>query len=209
MDGFQVLVLHAWLMWVGMGLCMPLGLILIRFLRTVRQKGDTTLGAHIFRGHMLLQGLGLMSAIAGGALVLARFGTSGLAHPHGRLGVALLIAPFLTALLGIFRPNLGASWRRGLWFAAHWTLGTSTVVLAFIEIFIGMHIYELITSKSLFRLNVGFAVQIAVMAFVYLAQDRWAYMQQVQWSLPTTSGTPSPASKQGEAAAATTVAQAP
>ena len=187
MDDIHIIVLHALLMWAGMGLCMPLGLILIRFLRATRQEGNTSLSNRIAKAHMLLQGVGLLLALAGGGLAIANFGAAGLAHTHGRLGLALLIAPFLTALLGIFRPDLGASWRRGLWYIAHWTLGTSTVVLAFLNIFIGMHVFELITATSLFRLNVAFSVQLALMAFIYLAQDRWAYMRQVQWSLPTKS----------------------
>ncbi|MCO5572976.1 hypothetical protein L7F22_026738 [Adiantum nelumboides] len=82
------------------------------------------------------------------------------------------------------RPEVGAGRKRGLWYAAHWVLGTGTVVLACLNIFIGLHVYELITATNLPGVNVAFSVQVALMALLYLAQDRWAYLRQVQWALP-------------------------
>ncbi|MCO5609710.1 hypothetical protein L7F22_063942 [Adiantum nelumboides] len=177
MDHLQVIVLHGVLMWLGMGLCMPLGIILIHFLRTAGQEGNTALSGRIARGHVAVQSVGLL-------LALSNFGVVGLGHTHGRLGVALLLAPLMAAFLGMVRPEVGAGRKRGLWYAAHWLLGTGTVVLACLNIFIGLHVYELISATSLLGVNVAFSVQVALMALLYLSQDRWAYLRQVQWALP-------------------------
>ncbi|MCO5610010.1 hypothetical protein L7F22_064245 [Adiantum nelumboides] len=167
-----------------MGLCMPLGLILIRYLKNARLEGNTLLSGCIARGHIALQSVGLLVALGGGGLALVKFGAMGLAHTHGRLGVALLLAPLLAAFLSTVRPKVGAERKRGLWYATHWLLGTGTVVLACLNVFIGLQVYELISARSLFFINVAFAVQVALMVLLYLAQDRWAYLSQVQWALP-------------------------
>ncbi|MCO5609711.1 hypothetical protein L7F22_063943 [Adiantum nelumboides] len=184
MDHLQVIVLHGVLMWLGMGLCMPLSLILIRFLRTARQEGNTGLSGRIARGHIAVQSVGLLLDFGGGALALSNFGVVGLGHTHGRLGVALLLAPLMAAFLGMVRPEVGARQMRGLWYAAHWLLGTGTVVLTCLNIFIGLRVYELISATSLVGVNVVFFVQVALMALLYLSQNRWAYLRQVEWVLP-------------------------
>ncbi|MCO5609712.1 hypothetical protein L7F22_063944 [Adiantum nelumboides] len=179
MDHLQVIVLHGVLMWLGMGLCMPLGLILIRFVRTACQERNTALS-----GRIAVQSMGLLLALGDGALALRNFGAVGLGHTHGRLGVALLLAPLLAAFLGMVRLEVGAGRMRGLWYVAHWLLGAGTVVLACLNIFIGLRVYELISATSLVGVNVAFFVQVALMALLYLSQDRWAYLRQVQWALP-------------------------
>jgi hypothetical protein len=67
---------------------------------------------------------------------------------------------------------------RPLWYAAHWLVGTGAVVLGFINIFIGMHVYELLSGKSLRTVNILFAIQLGVLAVIYLAQDRWQYLRE-------------------------------
>ncbi|MCO5572985.1 hypothetical protein L7F22_026747 [Adiantum nelumboides] len=61
-------------------------------------------------------------------------------------------------------------------------VGMGMVVLACLNIFIELHVYELITATSLLGVNVAFSVQVALMALLYLAQDK--YVRQVQWALP-------------------------
>ena len=67
---------------------------------------------------------------------------------------------------------------RPLWYAAHWLVGTGAVVLGFINIFIGMHVYEIISGKSLRTVNILFAIELGVLGVIYLAQDRWQYLRE-------------------------------
>lgn len=48
--------------------------------------------------------------------------------------------------------------------------------MGFINIFIGMYLYEQITSKNIKGLNVAFATQIGIMGLIYMSQDRWQYL---------------------------------
>jgi hypothetical protein len=65
---------------------------------------------------------------------------------------------------------------RSIWYATHWLFGTAGVLLGFYNIYTGLHAYELMSGKSLRTINILFSIQLAVVAFLYLAQDRWQYL---------------------------------
>jgi hypothetical protein len=66
---------------------------------------------------------------------------------------------------------------RPAWFAAHWLTGTGGVLLGFYNIYTGLHAYEIMSGKSLRTLNILFSIQLSFVAFVYLTQDRWQYLE--------------------------------
>ncbi|MCO5572980.1 hypothetical protein L7F22_026742 [Adiantum nelumboides] len=136
------------------------------------------------RGFIIVQSVGLLLDLGDGALALSKFRVVGLGHTHGRMGVALLLALVQAIFMGVVSSEIGARLKRGLWYTAHWLLGMGTMVLACLNIFIGLQVYKLITATSLLGVNVAFFVQVALMVLLYLAQDRWAYLGQVQWALP-------------------------
>lgn len=93
---------------------------------------------------------------------------------------------------------------RPLWYAAHWLVGTGAVVLGFINIFIGMHVYELVSGTSLRTFNILFAIELGVLGVIYLSQDRWQYLREQG----TLSKTVTPMYSQPHAAAKATDADA-
>lgn len=50
--------------------------------------------------------------------------------------------------------------------------------MGFYNIYTGMHAYELMSGKSLRTINILFSIQLAVVAFIYLTQDRWQYYEE-------------------------------
>lgn len=65
---------------------------------------------------------------------------------------------------------------RPIWYAIHWVLGTGSFVLCIVNIYLGMRMWETITKESIRTLNIIFSVQVALITFVYLMQDRWDYL---------------------------------
>ncbi|KAK1321760.1 hypothetical protein QJS10_CPA03g00636 [Acorus calamus] len=67
---------------------------------------------------------------------------------------------------------------RSLWYFVHWFLGTGVSIVAIINIYIGLHGYQTKTSRSTRTWSILFTVEIAILAFVYLFQDRYDYMKK-------------------------------
>jgi len=166
--------IHAWLMWIGMGFLMPLAIILVRFSKRARERGDLETVRKLVYAHEFIQICAVCAVIASASVAFTKFDNK-FAHTHERLGLSLWICVWIAPLLGIFRPKHGAKIRTA-WYAAHWIFGTGAVVLGFINIFIGMYLYEQITSKNIKGLNVAFATQIGIMGLIYMSQDRWQYL---------------------------------
>ncbi|KAH7436424.1 hypothetical protein KP509_05G019600 [Ceratopteris richardii] len=182
----DVFKIHGMLMWSSMGFLMPLAIIVVRFLRGLRKDGGATpweasIIKRVAQAHIVLQIAAVVIAWVGGGMALVHLGPRpALLHTHGRLGLSLLSASFVNALLGLLRPKLKAKWKRGLWYFLHWMFETCIVILSMMEILLGTHVYEIVTKKSLRPLNIAFTFQIAIMSFIYLAHDRWSYFRHVQ-----------------------------
>ncbi|KAH7436423.1 hypothetical protein KP509_05G019500 [Ceratopteris richardii] len=162
-------------MWLSMGFLMPLGIILVRFLRGLRKDGSATaseasITKRVAQAHIVLQIAAVVIAWVGGGIALVHLGPRpGLLHTHDRLGLSLLSASFINAAMALLRPKLEVKWKRGLWYFFHWMFGTCIVILSMMEILLGTHVYEIVTKKSLKPLNIAFAFQIAIMSFICLA----------------------------------------
>ncbi|KAF1876697.1 hypothetical protein Lal_00031509 [Lupinus albus] len=95
---------------------------------------------------------------------------------HQRLGVALYGIIWLQVLVGIFRPQRGSK-RRSLWFFAHWMLGIAVSILGILNVYIGLEAYKQKTSKDIRIWNILFTIQISLVVFFYLFQEKWVYIQ--------------------------------
>lgn len=64
------------------------------------------------------------------------------------------------------------------WYALHWLLGTAAVFLGFLDAYMGLKVYEIVTSHggSMQLLNLLLSLQVCVIAIIYLMQDRWQYL---------------------------------
>lgn len=175
---------HGFLMWASMGFCMPVGILIVRMTKSAMKRGDSSRRIRILvYSHTGIQSIGVILSVAGGAVALANFGKE-FRYTHERLGLSLFILAWTMPILGALRPNRGHPFRQ-FWYALHWLIGTATVILGFINIYIGLHVYELISSSSLRTWNILFSIQLSVMGLIYLAQDRWEYLQdQGQYTKP-------------------------
>lgn len=168
---------HGFLMWASIGFCMPLGILIVRMMKGALKRGESTRKLQILvNSHICIQVVGVCLSVAGGVVALTKFGKE-FPFTHERLGLSLLIAAWSMPIIGFLRPDRGQP-VRPFWYGLHWLVGTATVILGFINIYIGMHVYELISSKSLRTWNILFSIQLSVMGLIYLAQDRWGYLQE-------------------------------
>ena len=67
---------------------------------------------------------------------------------------------------------------RPAWYAAHWLFGTAGVLLGFYNIYTGLTAYEHMSGRSQRTLNILFSIQLSVVAFIYLTQDRFQYFKE-------------------------------
>ena len=77
-----------------------------------------------------------------------------------------------------------------MWYGIHWLFGIGSIIVSILNIYMGMDFLESQTNKSIHNFKVGLSIQIAFMAMVYLAQDRWGYMLQQGRRNVTTSISP-------------------
>ncbi|KAH7351926.1 hypothetical protein KP509_19G020600 [Ceratopteris richardii] len=163
---------HGFFMYVPFGIIMPGALIVARFMQYYRRRlGDGhLLPRRLFYAHATLQVLALLVLIAGGAYSFKYFKV-GTKHTHQRLGYTLWGLVIAQFLMSINRPPLGSG-RRLQWYTLHWLIGTSTVILGFYDIYVGMTLWERATNKSIKKFNIAFSVQVSLITLVYLLQDR-------------------------------------
>ncbi|MQL90801.1 hypothetical protein Taro_023414 [Colocasia esculenta] len=112
-----------------------------------------------------------------GAVHAAKNFENAFSNSHQRMGLALFALLCLQPFTGIFRPHRGAKGRT-LWFFVHWFMGTGLCVLAIVTIYFGLHAYQVKTQRSTKIWTVLFTAEVSAIAFVYLLQDRWDYMQK-------------------------------
>ena len=64
-----------------------------------------------------------------------------------------------------------------MWFFVHWIIGTAVSLLGVINVYLGLQAYQEKTSRSIRTWNILFTVQISLMVFFYLLQEKWVYIQ--------------------------------
>uniref|UniRef100_K7L9Z4 Cytochrome b561 domain-containing protein n=1 Tax=Glycine max TaxID=3847 RepID=K7L9Z4_SOYBN len=167
---FQI-TLHGFLLWASMGFLMPVGILAIRL--SNREKNPKR-HRILFYVHSILQMIAVLLATAGAIMSIKNFNNL-FNNSHQRLGVALYGVIWLQVLLGIFRPQRGS--KRSVWFFAHWILGTAVTFLGVLNVYLGLGAYHQKTSKGIKIWNILFTVQISLIVFFYLFQEKWVYIQ--------------------------------
>ncbi|KHM99641.1 hypothetical protein glysoja_006484 [Glycine soja] len=167
---FQI-TLHGFLLWASMGFLMPVGILAIRL--SNREKNPKR-HRILFYVHSILQAISDYIATAGAIMSIKNFNNL-FNNSHQRLGVALYGVIWLQVLLGIFRPQRGS--KRSVWFFAHWILGTAVTFLGVLNVYLGLGAYHQKTSKGIKIWNILFTVQISLIVFFYLFQEKWVYIQ--------------------------------
>ncbi|MED6167742.1 hypothetical protein PIB30_005710 [Stylosanthes scabra] len=168
---FEIRV-HGFLLWASMGLLMPFAILAIR--QGNREHNPKRL-RFIFYLHAILEMLAVLLATAGAIMSIKNFNNL-FNNNHQRLGVALYGIIWLQLVLGIFRPQRGSK-RRRVWFFTHWIVGTSVSLLGVLAVYTGLGAYREKTSKNTRIWNIFFTIQITLIVFIYLFQEKWVYIQ--------------------------------
>ncbi|KAK8491265.1 hypothetical protein V6N11_051277 [Hibiscus sabdariffa] len=140
------------------------------------------------KGNIHKQTLSLLLATVGAVMSVKNFNNSFNNH-HQRLGLALYGIIWLQALTGVLRPWRGSKGRSG-WFSAHWLLGTAVSILGIINIYTGLVAYHEKTSRSINLWTILLTAETSLIAFIYLFQDKWLYIQKQGVILGDESVTP-------------------
>ncbi|KAJ8626814.1 hypothetical protein MRB53_020121 [Persea americana] len=169
---FQVSV-HGFLLWASMGFLMPIGILIIRMSNKEECGKKAKL---LFYFHIILQTVSVLLATAG-AIMSMRYFENSFNNTHQRIGLALYVLIWVQALIGFCKPRRGIR-GRSVWYFAHWMLGTGVSILGIINIYTGLYVYHTKTSRSVRFWSYFFSAEVAIIAFLYLLQDRWEYMQK-------------------------------
>ncbi|XP_041028202.1 cytochrome b561 domain-containing protein At4g18260-like [Juglans microcarpa x Juglans regia] len=166
--------IHGVLLWFSLGFLMPIAILAIRM--SSREEPRSTRLKILFYLHVILQILSALLATAGAVMSFKKFENS-FSNSHQRLGLALYCGIWLQAFIGIFRPKRGKKERR-LWYFVHWMLGTIISLCGIINIYTGLKAYTKKTRRSTAIWTVLFTAEVSFIAFFYLFQDKWEYMQK-------------------------------
>ncbi|XP_009620395.2 cytochrome b561 domain-containing protein At4g18260-like isoform X1 [Nicotiana tomentosiformis] len=167
------IMLHGFLLWASMGFLMPIGILVIRM--SNRQECRRRLKIILYI-HATLQVLSLLLVTAAAIMSIRNFENS-FKNNHQRIGLALYGAIWLQTGTGFLRPDRGSK-GRSIWFSVHWLLGITVSILGIINIYTGLQAYHTKTLINTGVWNLAFTVEIAVIMFIYLLQEKWHYVKQ-------------------------------
>lgn len=91
-------------MWLGMGLLMPIAIVLVRFAQAARERGDLKTVRTLVYTHIVIQVIAVLAVICAAVVGIAKFDNS-FVYTHERLGLALWILVWLAPLVGFVRPE--------------------------------------------------------------------------------------------------------
>ncbi|XP_057993200.1 cytochrome b561 domain-containing protein At4g18260 isoform X2 [Hevea brasiliensis] len=165
--------LHGVLLWVSLGFLAPLGILIIRI--SHREEGGSRRKVLLYL-HVILQVLLVLLATSGAIMSIKSFENS-FDNNHQRIGLALYGAVWVQAVIGFLRPLRGSK-RRSTWYFLHWILGTLISLVGIINIYTGLEAYRKKISAKTRIWTILFTSQVSFMAFFYLFQDKWEYMQK-------------------------------
>ncbi|KAJ0016872.1 hypothetical protein Pint_09989 [Pistacia integerrima] len=168
------ITVHGLLLWTSIGFLMPVGIL------TIRMSSKKEIGSReakvFFYLHIILQILSVVLVTIGAVMSIKNFENS-FDNNHQKLGLALYGAMWVQALIGFFRPPRG-NIRRSTWYFLHWLFGTVISLVGIINIYTGLKAYHDKTSRSTTIFTILFTAEICFLAFFYLLQDKWDYMQK-------------------------------
>lgn len=137
-----------------------------------------------------MQALSFLLVTVAAIMSIGNFDNS-FTNNHQRIGLAVYAAIWLQAATGIIKPDRESK-GRSIWFSVHWLLGVTVSLLGIINIYTGLQSYHTRTMSSTSGWNLAFTVEIVVILFIYLLQEKWPYIKQIRSDLvnetETTSG---------------------
>lgn len=169
---FQI-ILHGILLWASMGFLMPIAILVIRM--SNKEQNGRRLKMIVYT-HASLQILSVLLVAVATIMSVINF-ENFFDNTHQRLGLALYVAIWLPFIAGIFRPDRGSK-NRGVWYAFHWLIGVTVTLLGIVNVYIGLQAYNTKTMKSTSVWNWLFSIEVGVIAFIYLFQEKWQYIKQ-------------------------------
>ncbi|XP_022940300.1 cytochrome b561 domain-containing protein At4g18260-like isoform X1 [Cucurbita moschata] len=167
------ITLHGFLLWASMGFLMPVGILVIRM--SNREQCGRRLKFYFYI-HTILQILSVLLVTAGAVMSIKKFNNA-FNNNHQRIGIGLYGMIWLQALIGIVRPKRGSR-TRSLWFFIHWMLGTAVSLLGVFNVYSGLFAYHEKTSRRIRIWTIIFTVEISLISFFYLFQDKLEYIQK-------------------------------
>ncbi|KAL3529627.1 hypothetical protein ACH5RR_008949 [Cinchona calisaya] len=170
------IAVHGILLWASTGFLMPVGVLFIRMSRTSTHEFHRTRLKVFFYLHTILQVIAVLLATAGSVISIRNFENS-FNNCHQRLGLALYGAIYVQVLIGFRRPRRGTK-ARTVWYISHWIMGTSVAFAGIFNTYTGLRAYHMKTSKSTSLWTILFTAQVSLMAFFYLFQEKWDYIQK-------------------------------
>ncbi|KAL6553529.1 hypothetical protein OROGR_007371 [Orobanche gracilis] len=171
--------LHGFLLWASVGFLMPVSILIKRI--SNRQESSEAMLRIIFYVHAITQMFSVLLATVG-AVMSIKFFDNSFNNDHQKIGIAFYIIMWLQALIGIFRPQRESK-ARSVWFRVHFIMGISVSLLGVINIYTGLQAYSKRTSKNIRVWTIIFTVQISLILFCYLLQEKRQYIQQQGASL--------------------------
>lgn len=168
------IALHGILLWASMGFLMPVGLLIIRMIGT--KEFHRTRFKIFYYVHASLQVVSVLLATAAAVISIRKFENS-FNNCHQRVGLALYVAIYFQVLCGFRRPKRESNSRRA-WYFFHWILGTAICIVGIFNTYTGLKAYHIKMSKSISIWSILFTAQVSFMAFFYLFQDKWDYIQK-------------------------------
>ena len=170
---------HGWLMAVGWGLLIPLGTFWPRFAK----KWNPPAWFHLHRAFVVL-GLVLTTA----AFILGLVVADGLSdRTHGIVGVVVMSMGYAVVVLGLARPGLQSAWRP-TWAVLHFWIARGAIVLAAINIFIGIDLLSP-SPKGAYIASYALVLAALLLAFVLLSRARARVAGRSIYKLPETQST--------------------
>ncbi|CAN1229106.1 Cytochrome b561 domain-containing protein At2g30890 [Linum perenne] len=188
---FEIRV-HGFLLWASIGFLMPVGILAIRmshreecgrrlkilfYVHSISQAAISLWIAYslVVRSKSFLV-VSVLLSTAGAVMSFKNFSNT-FNNDHQRLGLSLYGIIWLQALLGFIRPSRGSK-GRSFWFCVHWMSGTTLCILGIINMYTGLLAYHQKTSRSIRVWIIALTVEVCVLAFLYLLQDKWVYIKR-------------------------------
>ncbi|KAK9088237.1 hypothetical protein Scep_027319 [Stephania cephalantha] len=111
------IVAHGFLLWVSMGVLMPLGIITIRVCSSGRRENCGRRLKMLFYAHVALQMLAVGLVTAGAVMSIKNF-ENAFNNNHQKIGLGLYGMTWLQPLIGYCRPQRGSKRKKSMVFCA-------------------------------------------------------------------------------------------
>lgn len=165
-ESFQnILVAHGLLFFIAWGIAPFIGIFVARYLKNI-------MGVWWYRVHvaMLLGVTGVFSLISF-ILIVVNVEEPHFDGTHQKMGLTIFILMFLQFALGFVSNALWTPERKAVpwWDMVHWYFGRSLLILAVVNMFLGMMEYTEATGESITGLRIGYWVWIGIMFAVMIA----------------------------------------